>query len=98
MKSSSLPLVGLSLLPIAYAFDCTPSAFSAILPANATVVSATKVAQGATFTVPKRDIAYPTAPSKLNAACAVEINVTSSSTSAYGFGIFLPDNWNDRFL
>ncbi|KAI1386112.1 tannase and feruloyl esterase [Hypoxylon trugodes] len=30
--------------------------------------------------------------------CAVELNVTSSETSSYSVSIFLPSNWNSRFL
>lgn len=85
-------------LPIAAAFECTPSAFQAILPSTATIISACHQPDNSTFQVPASNIAYPVSPTRLQALCAVHINVTSSSTSAYAFGLFLPDDWNDRFL
>lgn len=89
-----LPLV----LPMALAFECSPSAFQALLPSTATVLSAIHIPDNSTYNVPASNIAYPVSPTQLRALCAVHINVTSSSTSAYGFGLFLPDDWNDRFL
>lgn len=86
------------LLPAVTAFDCTPAAFSAHLPATATVLFATSLPDNSTFEVPIGDIAYPTSPSGLQALCAVQINVTSSPTSAYSFGVFFPKEWNGRYL
>ena len=85
-------------LTLSFAFDCTPSAFQQYLPDNAEVAYTRTVAEGGTFEVPAGDIAYPISPSGLQALCAVEVNVTLSSTSAYSFGLFMPDNWNNRFL
>ncbi|EMC93577.1 hypothetical protein BAUCODRAFT_245995 [Baudoinia panamericana UAMH 10762] len=85
------------LVPLAAAFNCTPSAFQSILPSNASVAYAYTLAAGSTFNV-GYDIAYPTSPQKLPALCAVQINVTSSPSSAFSFGLFLPVNWNNRFL
>lgn len=86
------------LLPLASAFECSKSAFENILPRKASVAFARKVAANSTFEVPTADLAYPTSPVLLRSVCAVQINVTSSPTSAYSFGLFLPDDWNDRFL
>lgn len=97
-------LLSSSLLPFlsstAAAANCSASYFQSLLPSNATVRFATPVQENATFTVPASDIAYPTSPTQLKAACAVEINVTSSATSAFSFGLFLPEagSWNERFL
>ncbi|KAI1333623.1 tannase and feruloyl esterase [Xylariaceae sp. FL0016] len=44
------------------------------------------------------DIAYPTNATHLPALCVALVNVTSSPTSSYTFGLFLPDDWNSRFL
>lgn len=96
MRSSLLPFT--SLLSVASAFDCTPAAFSSHLPSNAHVAYTRFIPNGGTFDVPASDIAYPTSPTGLQAACAVQVNVTSSPTSAFSFGLFLPANWNERFL
>jgi feruloyl esterase len=80
------------------AFECTPSSFGAHLPPNAKVAYTRELADNSTFEVPLGDIAYPTSPQGLKALCAVQINVTSSSTSAFSFGLFLPKEWNHRFL
>ncbi|OHF01497.1 tannase and feruloyl esterase [Colletotrichum orchidophilum] len=44
------------------------------------------------------NIAYPKNATHLPSLCVVSVNVTSSSTSSYTFGLFLPDGWNHRFL
>lgn len=88
----------LPLVALAAAFNCTPAAFEAILPSNASVAFARCLAGNSTFEVPTGDIAYPTSPTQLRALCAVQINVTSSPTSAFSFGLFLPTDWNSRFL
>jgi len=83
---------------VSRAFECTPSAFSKHLPSSARVAFTTHVPAGSTFQVPASDIAYPTSPTNLRDTCVVQVNVTSSSTSAYSFGLFLPMEWNSRFL
>jgi feruloyl esterase len=80
------------------AFECSPAEFTKYLPSNATVTFASTVPQGGTFNVPASDVAYPTSPAELRELCAVQVNVTSSATSAYSFGLFLPTEWNHRFL
>jgi feruloyl esterase len=88
----------LSGVPFAASFSCTPDAFQRILPSNASVAFAYPVALNATFEVPSGDIAYPVSPTKLPQLCAVHIQVQSSLSSHFGFGIFLPEKWNERFL
>jgi len=88
----------LALSAGAVALDCSPSAIAPLLPSNARLAYATPVAQGGTFNVPASDIAYPTSPTNLQSLCAIQVNVTSSNSSAYSFGLFLPQNWNERFL
>ncbi|PYI32157.1 putative ferulic acid Esterase/Feruloyl esterase [Aspergillus indologenus CBS 114.80] len=82
--------------------SCTPESFSKYLSSagheSATVLQAFHIAKGDTFEVPASDIAYPQSPTALPELCVVQINVTSSATSAYTFGLFLPTEWNDRFL
>ena len=98
-----MKLEGKSLYPLlaagtASAFDCTPQAFEKCLPSTASVTFAHSVAAGSTFNIPAGDIAYPTSPTNLDALCAVEVKVVSSNSSAYSFGLFLPEDWNNRFL
>ena len=82
--------------------SCTPESFSTYLEStgndNATVLQAFNIAKGGTFMVPASDIAYPQSPTDLPELCVIQINVTSSVTSAYSFGLFLPVEWNERFL
>lgn len=77
---------------------CSASTFEHALPSYATVVSAVAVAEGETYGEGAADIAYPEDPTNLPELCAVTVNVTSSSSSSYRFGIFLPTQWNSRFL
>ena len=98
MKLNRIPLWGPLIAVAATAFECTPSAFQAILPANATVTFARSLSANSTFVVPLGDIAYPKSPTQLQALCAVQIKVPSSPTSAFSLGLFLPQDWNERFL
>lgn len=81
---------------------CTESAFSKYLSSsghhNARVLRTSHIAEGEAFQVPAEDIAYPQSPTDLPELCAVQINITSSPDSAYSFGLFLPVDWNNRFL
>ncbi|KAK1087502.1 hypothetical protein LTR48_002521 [Friedmanniomyces endolithicus] len=90
------------LLPLgpiaATALDCTPSAFQSILPQGATVAFAYPLSESSTFQVPVGDVAYPVSPTKLPELCVVHIQVASSTSSHFGFGLFLPQTWNERFL
>ncbi|KAF2859141.1 putative ferulic acid Esterase/Feruloyl esterase [Piedraia hortae CBS 480.64] len=78
--------------------NCSVEAFRAFLPFNTVVNWAHNVAANTTFQVPPGDLPYPVSPTGLRSLCAVEITVPSSSSSAYSFGLFLPNEWNDRFL
>jgi feruloyl esterase len=87
------------LVTCATAFNCTPAAFQAVLPATATVKFARQLKDNSTFSPSLiGDIAYPTPVTQLQPLCVVQVNVTSSPTSAFSFGLFLPDEWNERFL
>lgn len=77
---------------------CDASTFAGVLPANATVENAVEVPSGGSYGEGIRDLNYPTPPTGLPELCAVTIRVVSSPTSAYRFGIFLPTDWNSRFL
>ncbi|KAI7457886.1 hypothetical protein D0860_06641 [Hortaea werneckii] len=99
MHLSTLSLLSL-LASTGLAFNCTREAFADILPSNASVsfTRSIPVDGNSTFVVPAGDIAYPTSPTGLQPLCAVQINVSSSDCSAYSFGLFLPNEWNERFL
>lgn len=77
---------------------CVTSTFSEILPASAHVENVVSVAAGSEYGEGPSDIAYPIIPTNLPGLCAVTINVTSSESSSFRFGLFLPDEWNERFL
>lgn len=82
----------------AFALDCSLSAISGILPANATVVSIVQIPINGTFGEGASDLEFPLDAVGLPELCAVKIHVISSPTSSYNFGIFLPEKWNNRFL
>jgi feruloyl esterase len=102
MRSSILVSSLAAALPIVSAAPehCSESFFQSILPENATLLFAESVNENCTFNVPPSNIAYPQSPTNLPATCALQINVTSSSISAFSFGLFLPDpkTYNDRIL
>ncbi|KUI55814.1 putative feruloyl esterase B-1 [Cytospora mali] len=78
--------------------SCSVDFFQAALPSNATVLSAVPVANGSTYGEGAADTPYPTNPTNLPENCAVIVNVTTSSSSSFRFGMFLPMQWNGRFL
>lgn len=93
-------LGGAALVGAAHAlnYTCTPSAIQAALPDTASVNFAYPVPANSTFKVPEGDTGYPKSPSNLPALCAASIQVQSDGNTTYGFGIFLPNDWNGRFL
>lgn len=100
MRSSNLAS-SLALAATASAADhCSQEFFASLLPDNATLLFAESISQNSTFHVSPSNIAYPVSPTNLPAACALQVNITSSPTSAYSFGLFLPDpkTYNDRIL
>ncbi|KAF2270161.1 feruloyl esterase B precursor [Lojkania enalia] len=78
--------------------ECSFSAIQSLLPANATVNFVYPLPENSTFEVPKGDTGYPGNPVGLPALCAVSVQVQSIGKSTFGFGLFLPDRWNGRFL
>ncbi|GME32449.1 Feruloyl esterase b [Neofusicoccum parvum] len=97
MRASSLFQAASSFLGV-QALNCSVGALQSALPSDATVLSAVPVAGNGTYGQGAADPAYPTNPTNLPALCAVYVNVTSSSSSSFRFGLFLPTEWNDRFL
>ena len=80
------------------AFTCDPTSLQEYLEPGISVTSAKYLANNATFEVPSSDIGFPTSPTNLPALCALEVKVPSTANSSYSFGLFLPDDWNGRFL
>ncbi|KAL2141668.1 hypothetical protein VTI28DRAFT_2114 [Corynascus sepedonium] len=89
MSGSRLPTERLS---------CGRESFSDILPVGATLEEVAVVHEGGSYGEGAANIPYPRNPTNLPALCAVTIQVWSSPTSSYRFGLFLPDEWNSRLL
>lgn len=79
--------------------SCSVSTFDGVLPSNANILSAVAVANGSSYGEGAADLPYPTNPTHLPENCALTVNVTTSNSSSFRFGIFLPtQTWNGRFL
>ncbi|EDU44102.1 feruloyl esterase B precursor [Pyrenophora tritici-repentis Pt-1C-BFP] len=98
MPPPNVLCVPLSSLRIAVALDCSSSAIQAALSSDLTVNFASPLKANATFQVPQSDTGYPNSPVGLPALCAVSVQVPSKGNTTFGFGLFLPDDWNGRFL
>ncbi|KAI1074542.1 Tannase/feruloyl esterase [Whalleya microplaca] len=77
---------------------CDIASFGAVLPSNAKIEKVEAVSAGSTYGDGPLDLNYPIQPTNLPALCAVTVIVASSATSTYRFGLFLPAEWNSRFL
>jgi feruloyl esterase len=77
---------------------CSSFTFAAVLPDNATIGQVEQVSAGGTYGDGFLDLNYPIQPTGLPELCAVTILVNTSSTTFYRFGLFLPTEWNHRFL
>ena len=98
LLSSVLLLIAQSLRSV-HALDCSVATFAPVLPSNATILQAVFVPQGGTFGNGAANLEFPPGNgTDLPELCAVEVNVTSSATSSYRFGLFLPTSWNNRYL
>lgn len=78
------------------ALPCSTDYFQKILPSDATALSALSLGPNSTFGEPTSP-AYPANSTALPALCILTVNVTTSATSSYRFGLFLPEDWNGRF-
>ncbi|KAK0099373.1 hypothetical protein ONS96_008404 [Cadophora gregata f. sp. sojae] len=78
--------------------ECSPSALASLLPptSHATITYTVPVPKNGTWSKPSP--AFPLPNTGLPELCAVAINVVSSPSSSYNFGLFLPTEWNTRFL
>jgi feruloyl esterase len=98
--ASALLALAATVLPSSYGLphdNCNAAFFNHVLPANASTLLTYHVAAGGTFGQ-AADIAYPSNATNLPELCAVIINVTSSATSSFTFDLFLPNEWNERFI
>lgn len=77
---------------------CDAAFFEAVLPNGSTLEKVARVAEGGTFGEGASNLGYPIQPTNLPSLCAIIVNVTSSPSSSYRFGLMLPDSWNERFL
>jgi hypothetical protein len=96
MKQNTL--LSLGALAGAANARCDPESIQAALPTGANVNFAYSLAANSTFQVPNSTTGYPENPQNLPSLCAVSVQVNSVGNSTYGFGLFLPDAWNERFL
>jgi feruloyl esterase len=96
MKQNTL--LSLGALVGAASARCDPGSIQAALPSGASVNFAYSLAANSTFQVPNSTTGYPENPQNLPSLCAVSVQVESIGNSTYGFGLFLPDEWNERFL
>ena len=97
MRLESMLSVGV-LFGASHALNCSLSAIQSALPSNATVNFAYPLSANATFQVPSGDTGYPTNPVGLPALCAVSVQVQSIGNTTFGLGLYLPEDWNGRFL
>ncbi|KAF1967807.1 feruloyl esterase B precursor [Bimuria novae-zelandiae CBS 107.79] len=87
-----------ALCGAANALECSSSVIQSALSSSASVNFAYPVEANETFQVPRGDTGYPTNPVGLPALCAVSVQVQSVGNTTFGFGLFLPSDWNGRFL
>ncbi|KAI1477742.1 tannase-domain-containing protein [Daldinia eschscholtzii] len=78
--------------------NCDEETFTSVLPTAAKIEKVEYVSAGSSFGEPDTDLMYPIPPTNLPELCAVIISVASSPISEYRFGVFLPADWNGRFL
>jgi feruloyl esterase len=84
---------------VAATLSCTKAAFVPYLPANTTILSATKVESGGSYGGGSQDKDFPSSATGLPALCAVQMQVYEAHSS-YMVGLFLPSTatYNQRFM
>ncbi|KAK3303610.1 feruloyl esterase-like protein B [Chaetomium strumarium] len=94
-----LPLLAVTGLTLGASIsDCSADTFAQSLPSHARLESVAHVAQNGSYGEGRSNVAYPDIPTALPELCAVVVNVTSSPSSSFRFALFLPTEWNARFL
>ncbi|KAF2118009.1 putative ferulic acid Esterase/Feruloyl esterase [Lophiotrema nucula] len=97
ISSGLLPSFG-AVLSASVPLNCSISAIQSVLPVGADVDFVQTVAVNSTFEVPPENIAFPISPVGLPSLCAVSAWVQAPGNTSFGFGLFLPGDWNGRFL
>ena len=77
---------------------CTPSTFESLLPKGSSVVFASYVEANGTFTENSTNAGISATVSQLPELCAAKFTVPSSNSSTFDFALFLPAQWNERFM
>ncbi|KAJ5938993.1 ferulic acid Esterase/Feruloyl esterase [Penicillium verhagenii] len=98
-KTGTVLLSGFTLGAAAIFHEqCAEEYFNSLLPSGASIINLGQISAGGSFGQGAADTAYPSNATNLPASCGIIVNVTSSATSAYTFGLILPDEWNKRFM
>lgn len=78
--------------------DCTSIAITPFLPLDTSVNYAYSILNNGSFGDAETNLLFPMNATNLPELCAISINVISSTSSNYNFGIFLPKVWNHRTM
>lgn len=85
------------LVPSALASSsCSSADITPLLPSGSSLNFALPVSSNGSFGDAPNGLEFPSNATLLPALCAVSVNVVSSNASSYNFGLFLPENWNQR--
>lgn len=78
--------------------SCNRSTFEPLLEEGQSIENIDVVNKGGSYGEGDENLGFPKSAAGLPELCAVTVRVISSPKSAYRFGIFLPTEWNSRFL
>ncbi|PYH90335.1 tannase and feruloyl esterase [Aspergillus ellipticus CBS 707.79] len=99
MAKAVLRVSFLAAASVRAVFDCTWDAVSSILPSSVSLSFVQTIPENGTFEVPAGDTGWPTNPINLPELCAIGAMVPGENeNSTFGFGLFLPSQWNGRTL
>lgn len=82
----------------AAAFTCSVASFSSLIPSNASINYAYTLGHNSTYQVDAGDTGFPSDPTGLQSLCVVNVHQLGPHNTTWNFGMFLPDDWNGRFL
>lgn len=77
---------------------CIEDSLKDLLPDGSRLLLSQHLVENSTFHVPESEIAYTQSPTSLKALCAIQVEMTGDNNSKYSFGLFLPEEWNGKFL
>lgn len=77
---------------------CQPLTFSSILPSGGLVNFTQTIPANGTFVDSTDNGGSPRTAPNLPPLCVVKFTVPSSHASSFDFALFLPDQWNNRFM